>query len=608
MTLLQPRSSPAKTERRAAVITAVYAGALILVVSFSTPRRVGDGGEYLVMAMRLAALEHPALSREELDAAKQQLASLGAGFEAALVDYPRLVGRDGRQDFLHFWLYPLLVAPFVHLVRALALHPNWAFTFANIALLASAVYWVARHLPWPAVAAGFLSPIVWWVDKAHAEVFLYATVTIAAVMFNRSSRVAVIVYAAAGAQNAAIGLTYPLFVVMAWAAARQGWTRRDWAVAVLGAMLVASPFAYTWLRLGTISVMAEYAQVALPSVSQMAAFVFEPNIGLLTNAPVYALALGAAARLSLDRTSPAWWWWPLGIYAVLLIVWSWNPNANHGGTPGVNRWVLSLLALSLSWLGTAYLMSGRVERWSLAALILASSVWSAATHLPARPENYTRPTELAERMWQAGWLRLTPPEVFAERSQHREPPVVPSHDAGCGIVLMADLQWPLECVPPAVDLAPACRRPRAMCYAVTHGSTTQMIPASHNGFFFQPAVPSWPATGPLARGIRALLTDMDPLAREWRVDQSRDWIDSATDVEVTVALRREGRRFVYIARTGDAPQLRLRVPSSAVTLHTLIPVSLLMRVPAGDAMVVLEPPPRATNLALGIATIWPGLR
>lgn len=601
MTRFQSRSSTAYAEHWPAVITAAYMGVLVLAVSFSTPRRVGDGGEYLVMALRLAALEHPALSGDELDAAKQQLASLGAGFDAALVDYPRLVGADGRQDFLHFWLYPLLVAPFVHLVRALALHPNWAFTFANMAFLAGAVYVVARQLPWPVVVAGFLSPIVWWVDKAHTEVFLYAAISVAAVMFSRVPRLAMLAYAAAGAQNAAIGLTYPLFVVMAWAAARHRWTRRDSAIAVVGGMLVASPFAYTWLRLGTISVMADYAELAVPSISQLAAFVLEPNIGLLASAPVYALALGAAARLSVDRTSPPWWWWPLGICAVLLVAWSWNPNANHGGTPNVNRWVLSLLPLSLSWLGTAYAMMSRLERRILTALIIASSAWSAATHLPARPENYTRPTELAERMWRAGWLRLTPPEVFAERSQHREPPVLPSHHADCGIVLIADLQWPIECVPLGIDIAPACGRSHTMCYAVTRGNATEIIPASHNGFFFQPTVPSWPATGPLARGMRLLLTDMDPLARQWDVDQSRDWIDSAKDIEGTIALRHEGRRFIYIARTGDAPLLRLRIPSSVATVHTLIPVSLLTRVTADEAIAVLEPPPRATNLAVAIS-------
>jgi hypothetical protein len=543
------------------------------------PRRVGDGGEYFVMALQLAKMRPPSLSRDELQDMKRDLAQYGAGFESSLLEYPGLVGTNGRQDFLHFFLYPLIVAPWVPLVSAIGLHPNWAFTWVNAVLLAGAVFLVVRNAPLLACVAGFLSPIVWWVDKAHTEAFLFATVSVAAVLFRHRPSLAVIAFALAGAQNAALGITYPVFVGLLWLATRSTtFTRRTWVAVAGGAALVASPFAYTWVRLGRLSPMAEYAQRALPSPGGIAGFIVEPNIGLLPNAPAFGFALALAGwyllRTLKGKSQPSFWWWPVVIQLMLLAVWSQNPNANHGGTPGVNRWVLSLLALSLPWLSEARQLPGSGARVALNIGVAVVAVMTAAAHGPARAENYREPTALAVRMWNAGLVHATLAEVFVERTQGREPAVAPAHDGTCGVLLIADQQSPVQCPPPVEPLPSSCRRPGAMCYAIVEPHGARYVTAPNNGFFYNVAQTSWPAGGPLAAGVNRVLREADPGARAWRLDNPRRWRELFPGAEIGAVLRGSDVIVIHITRASEEARQAIAANAS-YRLDELIPSAQL---------------------------------
>lgn len=512
------------------------------------------------MALQLASGRPPSLSADDLVRVKQELTQLGSGFESSLLEYPDLVATDGRQDFLHFFLYSLIVAPAVPLVEAFGLHTNWAFTLVNALLLSTAIFVVARHAPLVACVAGFVGPIIWWVDKAHTEAFLFAAVSIAAVTVREHPALALIVYALAGAQNAAIGATYPFFTALAWAATRdRTFTRRTWASAVIGGVIVAAPFIYTLVRLGRLSPMAEYAQRVIPLPASLAAFVIEPNIGLLPSAPVYGVVMilavwmmFKAARLKAAVPFPAFWWWPAVIQVLLLLAWSQNPNANHGGTPGVNRWVLSLLALSLPWIADARQVLLAPGRQTLNIVIGVAGVMSAAAYVPARPENYREPTSLASRMWDAGLVHVTPAEVFAERTQGREPAFAPGHDGSCRVLLIAEQQSPVQCRPPVESLPSWCRGPAAMCYAITDGNSARYIRAPANGFFYRAAEPSWPAGGPLAGAMHRVLREADPNERVWRVENPRRWRERLAGADIGVVLSTADASVIYIPRLTEA--------------------------------------------------------
>jgi hypothetical protein len=589
---------------RAAAIAFAYGAALLIVAAASTPRRVGDGAEYVVMALRFASLHGPALSRSEIVDAQQQLATLGPGFGASLLEYPDLVAADGRQDFLHFWLYPLLVAPFVPVSSALGLHPNWAFTACNAVLLAAAVFVIARRQPLVTVAAGFVGPIIWWVDKAHTEAFLFAAVSVAAVLALVRPAAAVLLYGAAGAQNAALGVTWPFFVAAAWLGTRRSapWRVQEWIATLAGSAVVALPFVYTWGRLGRLSPMAEYAQFAVPHWNGVTAFLIEPNIGLGPNAPAFVVALAAPLVLLWRRAPlPAVWWWPALIQLMLLALWSQNPNANHGGTPGVNRWTLSLLALSLPWLGALAGALAGTGRVALIAVVAVAAAASGARHLPQYAERYVSPSALAAWMWSRGFVRPTPGEVFAERVQGREAPRVPASYDGCRVVLMADGQWPMQCVPPAASVPPACTRVGSLCYGIARGNDARVFTTANNGFFYSPAVPSWPASGPLAAGVRDTLLLADDSGLEWQPQVRDRWVDIAQDVAIEAILHRERALVVYISRTGAQPRLRLRTATfSHAAIRTLIPAAKVAEIAADDGSVDLRLPAQTSNLAIAL--------
>jgi hypothetical protein len=112
------------------------------------------------------------------------------GFLVATLDQPLLVGADGRQDFPHFWLYSLLVAPIVAVADTIGVHPNHAFTIFNGALILLLSWWFIREQRPMAAALLVAGPLIWWIDKAHAEVFLFVTIAGALMTIERLPRIA----------------------------------------------------------------------------------------------------------------------------------------------------------------------------------------------------------------------------------------------------------------------------------------------------------------------------------------------------------------------------------------------------------------------------------
>ena len=60
--------------RTAARFAFAFAGLAILLVATSTPRTVGDGDEYVGMSMAIIGHGSPALTSEQIDALREQLA------------------------------------------------------------------------------------------------------------------------------------------------------------------------------------------------------------------------------------------------------------------------------------------------------------------------------------------------------------------------------------------------------------------------------------------------------------------------------------------------------------------------------------------------------
>lgn len=458
---------------------AVYALLLVVLVATSPPRRVGDGGEYLAMALNIAHHGRPSFSTEDIARVETHLRSIGSGFEIVRLTMPDLRARDGRQDLPHFWLYSAAAAPFVVLAGIVGLHANYGFAALNAALLFLAAVVISRRVSLPLATLMLASPIVWWVDKAHSDAATFALLSIGFALIQERPWLAAAAVGAAAAQNPAIALIWPAVVLAGVLVERSRWRdRRLWGGVAAGlALLLLHPLYYE-ARLGVPTPILGWTERHVPGPWEMSRFLIDPNIGLFFGFPmslaVVAVAATAIAASAPRRLAGGPVWIAAGCAVVLLASFAQSVNANHGATPGMNRWTLWLVPLAIPLLREFDAIAGSGARAFLASAAALSAAWSLTLFHPRWPENYTRPSRAAEFLWSRyPGLDHPTPEVFGERLTHREPPIFPIATATCSKVLLFEGRWPNRCEPLAQAFSPAdvprmparCRRNGRVCYA-----------------------------------------------------------------------------------------------------------------------------------------------
>jgi hypothetical protein len=518
-------------DARLAVMASLFVVACLVLAVSSPIRRVGDGVEYWAMAEQLRSVQRPSASRGELSRLERESQAIGHDFDRSPLRFPGLVGADGRQDFPHFWLYSLVNVPALACVMAIGLHPNWAFTLTNVVSISLAFAIVARRISVAWAVLILAGPLMWWIDKAHGDVFTVALLAMACALWRTSPAWTVTLVALAAAQNPALMPVWAFTCVMAlWPILpiieatlmhrrRAAPTRADASTphadksvkpvsqlvtaVALSAAIVALPLAYYQLRLGIWSPLIGYTHPSRPSLRAVLSLLVDPNVGLVPNVPFIALAAilttvsaFGAARYSRSMGGdgggdPGWrreWILAAGAWILMLAADAQSVNLNHGATPGMNRWTLWLTP----WL---LLIGGPVAHRrarALAALAALQVLWSVWFFRPSVPEVYRYPTMTASWLWThaPGWYSPAP-EIFAERVSHREPAVLPVAWPGCTKVLIVDGQWPEPCVPTAP--APAsCLGTGRLCYATPSASATHGESGQTPTTFTPLGTPSFP--------------------------------------------------------------------------------------------------------------------
>jgi hypothetical protein len=466
---------------RATRSTGVLLGCVAVLVTApldSTPRRVGDGNEYMAMAVNLSHGRPPALSRDDRIAVDRELAAFEGDFAVPPVD-TTLVGVDGRQDSFHFWLYPLIVAPWLAAARAAGLHPNAAFTLVNAAGVALLAFYLVRR--GSATAAGLLvaGPLLWWIDKAHTEALLFVTLAFAMLLVERSPALALLCAALAAAQNP--GAIVVFGGVAAYALLDRRRSTRT-ALATMGcAVVVALPYGYYMWHLGKWSPLATTIGRHIPALRALLTPLVDLNLGLIPYAPVLVGCAAFALVARRDRLGAL----TGAVIAALLVVFAQSINVNHGGSPGISRyaiWVLAVLTPFVAF-GANRLSS---RRWLMAMLVVMSAGLSLFAFRPAAAERSgPGPSLLAEVVW-TRWPELDNPvpEVFAERTTGLDgTPPVPAATSRCEkVLIVGDGQrawWPFPCAPR--EAPPACIAAGSFCYA--HSAAFVAAPAQA-GFSF----------------------------------------------------------------------------------------------------------------------------
>ncbi len=355
---------------------ALLVGALAAVLALdSRPRLVGDGLEYAAMASNLSRGRPPALTGEERASVESAFASAPGTLGAAS---DLLTGPDGRQDFHHFWLYPLLVAPFFAALAAVGGPPLAGFALANLLLLVLAAGVVHRRAGPGAALVLFAGPLLWWVDKPHPEVLLVTVLASALALAPERPEWALPLAALAAAQNPVFLPVLAVGSLWAWRRHR-GRPRLRISLVAAWALAAVRPLYYL-LHLGRTEPLRETVLPHVPGVAEAWAVLGDPNLGLFPGWPAMAvlalLGLGMAAT-RLRRPSAATTADVLALAAALLallVLFTQPGNINHGGTRGMSRYALWLVPFTVPVLAALAARTGAFARAGLAGLGVLSAL------------------------------------------------------------------------------------------------------------------------------------------------------------------------------------------------------------------------------------------
>lgn len=627
---------------RAGVIsaTALFVVFCVVLAFTSQPRRVGDGVEYWAMAEQLAAFHLPSVASSDLTRLEREARRIGRGFDVSPLRFAHLVAADGRQDFPHFWIYPLTNVPALWLTHLVDLHPTWAFTLTNCVVVAVAFYTVCRHVStvWAVLLLG--GPLIWWIDKAHGDLFTVSLLTAGCALWRSAPGWTLVLVGIAAAQNPALAPVWLLIAGVAGLRAPRDREVRGIAVGVaIGGAIVALPLAYYMMRLRVWSPLIGYTHPGAPSVRAMVSLVADANVGLLVNAPLLLAAVVVALTVPRSEqqlrehlgqepaaSQRAQSSWPeyaivLGAWLILLASYAQSVNLNHGATPGINRWTLWLTPWLLLIVprprpvaaGQTVVGLGRGARRSILLVLAALHVaWGIWFFRPGLPEVYRYPSWLASWLWThvPNWYAPAP-EIFAERVSHREPPVLPVEWHGCTIVLLIDGQWPLSCLPTA-ETPESCRKPDTLCYAIrspawwgnADDGRTTFVDLGKASFPNTIAPERWTAEAPFMSVLRTRVSTA--LARDPAL---REGADASAVVRATQHVSRthvwKGRSIllIYIGDARSDASLRLRVDAdyhgALIDLETNQQMADVTAARSNEYPTAL-PLPRAINHAL----IW----
>jgi len=449
---------------------AIVALALIAV---SPPRLVGDGREYLAQAINFASLHGPSLRPRDLDAIVSEMARFDPALAAWDIRGATVADARRNRDFPHFWLYALLAAPGVWLTRLFDAPPVLAFTAVNLTLLGIALWAALPRIGAAACLLLFASPVVWWIDKAHTEIFTFALLIIAFAMIDKRPWWSMVAAGAAAAQNPPIAALFVLIWLVTILRDRRAlMDRRVVAGTLAGLALAVLHPAYTSAHHHTPSLLLAATRPGAPGISSLTAVVIDPSIGLLGNFPALLVVMAVATVVLAVRVRARTDAHGLVVAAAAAVVFLWSfsrtTNVHHGGTPSVSRYAIWLIPLAVPLLTAMYRVGRPWWHRFLWTAALISAPLSVVAFRPSVPENSREPTALATLLW-TRFPSVNNPiaEVFSETELHTDDLFVPVATSGCQKVLLGaegeQGRWPVPCYPEAVPAA--CQQAEALCYA-----------------------------------------------------------------------------------------------------------------------------------------------
>lgn len=399
------------------------AALLFLYLGTIPAPRIGDGAEYLCMTENWARHGTPWLSAEFRTACSGST--------------PGFIDHGSTFDAVHFWVLPLFTAPFFYLFGASGSYVALHFVLFGVALCV--LY--RRYGGLTAVSCGFLlaaSPLLWWMNKAHAETFVCLGLVLAFAEIGAGRWLNAAVWAALAATQQVTFAPVAVVCLVFWLhGARFERKSRSELIRVAAVLaLIALPTAYSWFRHQQLSpfVSTNSVDSALISFHRAFSLYIDPDIGLAAHWPLAIPALACLAFVPLRLTLMT-----IGFLAIEPVLVSAQRNWNSGGTLHLSRYALYLIPPLIVCAGLAIARIPGRFRLGAGALLVAliglyGLEWNSPRFHPEIAETYLSHTKLAEWLYREhpGWYDPVP-EVFVERGIYNEIGDMPKEPWAVGV-------------------------------------------------------------------------------------------------------------------------------------------------------------------------------
>jgi hypothetical protein len=403
--------------------------------------RKGDALEYYAMLVSWAEYFRPYVTEASCARMEKRLGiDSPPGENAFFLDlkerFPALLKNGTEMDLPHFWFYSLAAAVFYWPLRLFSLDIGLSFMLLHVLLLVAAFAVIRRKLGDTAglslMAVVFLSPLIWFINKVHVEVFTVVLAVVGvALLAAEEFAPSAFAFALAATQN-------PPFAVLAGLVFGLGLTQKKWHLwrngfgfwLAAASLIVLQP-AYYYLRLGIVNPVVATGAARIDqdvfSLKKMLCFIVDPDIGLLVNWPV-ALPIAAVFLYLVIRKRAALRGrvWVFLLFSIPILLWSQSRtmNLNHGGTYRISRyaiWFLYVFFLMIWQIGLWLRRTGSSTRRAWLGVTAAVGVMVIFSYWPTRPERYLDPTWASRLLYDRCPGIYDPmPEIFTERYRRWE--------------------------------------------------------------------------------------------------------------------------------------------------------------------------------------------
>jgi len=421
------------------------------------PVRVGDGTEYLLTTIAFGEGHEPFITQGIVDRYNDLLRRepLKGSFPVVLQNFPSVYGppiptREGpTYEVWHFWFMGMLTAPYYWFTQTVGLNfaDSYTLFFISLWLLLVMLGYRLQGMAGAVTTTAIfiLSPVLWFVNKAHTEFFTVAGVLAAVILLDTGLYLwASFTIASVATQNPALA---PLAVLLLgfWIVTKR---RGPYALeevflcAATGFLLALSPFYY-FSRHGVISplVAAGFSNSSNITFKRVISLFIDPDVGLYPNWPVGLLLIvvGVIAlmrrdewRLVLQKCRDKQFCFYLLFMCAFLVLMplaqASQPNYNAGGTVHVSRYALWYIPLHYPLIvyllrrAASVKISGlplqKIAAWGTLAL---SGLWgiyfNVSSFWPDRTEVFQEHSPFAQFIYSKFPAVFDPvPEVFIART------------------------------------------------------------------------------------------------------------------------------------------------------------------------------------------------